>query len=321
VARSNDLTMRKIFFLFLTISINVMVQAQQAIPLYGDIIPNSRPVNDQEKSETSTDIHHRISVTLVSRPTLAIFLPPKAKANGTAVIVCPGGSYSHLAMSHEGFDIAKKLNEMGVAAFVLKYRLPSDVTMVDKEIGPLQDAQRAIQLVRQNAATWHVDTARVGIMGFSAGGHLASTAGTHFMKPVIDNPNQLSLKPDFMILIYPVISFDDSIGHRGSRDNLIGRNPSSEKIREYSNEQQVDAHTPPAFLVHAEDDRTVPVVNSLYFYEALQRNKVPSELHIYPKGGHGFGMDNPTTKDRWMERLQNWLGSQGWLRQRVIQRQ
>jgi len=300
---------------------NVMVQAQQAIPLYGDIIPNSRPVNDEEKTEIGKDAHHRISVTLVSRPTLAIYLPPKAKANGTAVIVCPGGGYSHLAMSHEGIDIAKKLNGMGVAAFVLKYRLPSDVTMVNKEIGPLQDAQRAIQLVRQNAATWHVDTAKIGIMGFSAGGHLASTAGTHFMKPVIDNPGHFSLKPDFMILLYPVISFSDSIGHRGSRDNLIGRNPTQEKIIAWSGELQVGPDTPPAFIVHAEDDRTVPVVNSLYFYEALQRNKVPSELHIYPKGGHGFGMNNPTTKDQWMERLENWMGANGWLRLPVVQRQ
>jgi len=305
--------MRKIFFLFLVLSMNVMVQEQQAIPLYGDIIPNSWPVNDQEKTEIGKDANHSISITLVSRPTLAIFLPPKEKANGTAVIVCPGGSYSHLAMSHEGIDIAKKLNAMGVAAFVLKYRLPSDVTMVNKEIGPLQDAQRAIQLVRQNASAWHVDTARVGIMGFSAGGHLASTAGTHFMRPVIDNPGNGSLRPDFMILLYPVISFNDSSGHRGSRDNLIGRNPSPEKIREYSSELQVDAHTPPAFLMHAEDDRTVPVVNSLHFYEALQRNGVPSELHIYPKGGHGFGMNNPTTKDRWMERLENWMAANGWL--------
>jgi acetyl esterase/lipase len=303
--------MKKIFLLSVAFYMISMVQAQQAVPLYGDIIPNSKPVNDQEKSETTPG---RISITLVSRPTLAIFLPPKEKATGTAVIVCPGGSYTHLAMSHEGFDIAKKLNEFGVAAFVLKYRLPSDLTMVNKELGPLQDAQRAIQLVRQNAVLWGIDTDRVGIMGFSAGGHLASTAGTHFNTPVIDNHSNTSLRPDFMILIYPVISFTDSLTHGGSRENLLGRGATQEKIREYSGELQVTPQTPPAFLVHAGNDNTVKVQNSLTFYNALQRNGVPAELHIYPKGGHGFGLHNPSTKDQWIQRLQNWMDSNGWLK-------
>ena len=144
-------------------------------------------------------------------------------------------------------------------------------------------------------------------MGFSAGGHLASTAGTHFNHVVIENKNNTSLRPDFMILIYPVISFSDSIGHTGSRDNLLGKNPSEEKIKEYSNELQVNANTPPAFLVHAGDDDVVKVRNSIDFYEAEQKNKIPVEMHIYPKGGHGFGMHNPTTKDQWMDRLRNWL--------------
>jgi acetyl esterase/lipase len=303
--------MKKILLLSFGISLIVMVQAQQTIPLYGNIVPNSRPVNDEEKSVKETS--GRISISLVSRPTLSIFLPPKEKATGTAVIVCPGGGYTHLAMSHEGFDIAKKLNEFGVAAFVLKYRLPSDLTMVNKEIGPLQDAQRAIQLVRQNATVWGIDTGRVGIMGFSAGGHLAATAGTHFSSQVIDNHSKTSLRPDFMILIYPVISFTDSLAHGGSRESLLGRGAPEEKIREYSGELQVTPQTPPAFLVHAGNDNTVKVQNSLYFYNALQHNGVPSELHIYPKGGHGFGLHNPTTKDRWIERLQNWMDSNGWL--------
>jgi acetyl esterase/lipase len=190
--------------------------------------------------------------------------------------------------------------------------------MINKEIGPLQDAQRAILLVRQRAGEWGVDPGHIGIMGFSAGGHLASTAGTHFDRAVIDNPAHISLRPDFMILLYPVISFADSTGHRGSRDNLIGKHPSPDKIREYSNEWQVTEGTPPAFLVQAEDDRTVPVVNSLYFYEALQRKGVPAELHIYPKGGHGFGLHNPTTKDQWSERLENWMAANGWLSRPVV---
>jgi acetyl esterase/lipase len=149
----------------------------------------------------------------------------------------------------------------------------------------------------------------VGILGFSAGGHLASTAGTHFGKAVIDNKDNISLRPDFMVLLYPVISFSDSIGHRGSRDNLIGRNPPAPLIQEYSNELQVTAQTPPVFIVHAEDDKTVPVANSIHFYESLLHNKVPAELHLYPKGGHGFGLHNPTTKDQWAERMQNWFAS------------
>lgn len=296
----------KKMLLLLTLHLTTMVQAQQSLPLYGDNIPNSRPVKDEEKSEPVKD-PGQISLSHVSRPTLTVFLPPKEKASGTAVIVCPGGGYTHLAMGHEGFEVAKKLNETGVAAFVLKYRLPSDETMLNKEIGPLQDAQRAIQLVRQNARSWGVDPGRIGIMGFSAGGHLASTAGTHFNKAVIDNKDNISLRPDFMILIYPVISFTDSIAHRGSRDNLLGKNPSEEKIREYSNELQITTQTPPGFLVHAGNDGAVKVQNSLNFYEALQRNGVSGELHVYPKGGHGFGMHNPTTKDQWIERLQNWV--------------
>lgn len=305
--------MKKITLLFISIFLLIMTQAQQVLPLYGAAIPNSRPGKDEEQSDPGKQPGGHISLSHVSRPTLTVFLPAKEKANGTAVIICPGGGYSHLAIGHEGFDVAKKLNEMGVAAFVLKYRLPSDSIMPDKTIGPLQDAQRAIQMVRQNAAAWGVDTGRVGIMGFSAGGHLASTAGTHFNRAYIDNKDNISLRSDFMILLYPVISFSDSIGHRGSRDNLIGHHPGEEMIREYSNELQVTPQTPPCFLVQAGDDKTVKVENSLNFYEALHRNNVPAELHIYPKGGHGFGLHNPTTNDEWIERLQNWLEANGWL--------
>jgi acetyl esterase/lipase len=290
-----------------------MVQAQQSFPLYGtDSIPNSRPVSDQEKYEPGKQPGHA-SISLVSHPTLTVFLPPKEKANGTAVVVCPGGGYTHLSIEHEGTLVAQRLNEMGVAAFVLKYRLPSDLTMIRKETGPLQDAQRAIFVVRQGAPQWGVDPGRVGIMGFSAGGHLASTAGTHFARAYIDNKSNLSLRPDFMILLYPVISFEDSIAHRGSRDALIGLHADAATILEYSNERQVTPQTPPAFIVQAEDDKTVPAANSLYFYEALLRNHVPAELHVYPNGGHGFGLHNATTKDQWPDRLKNWMDANGWL--------
>ena len=299
--------MKKIAFLTLALFSLIMATAQQELPLYGTgPIPNSKQAPDQEMKDPGSRPGY-YTLSKVSRPTLTVFLPEKG--NGMAVVVCPGGGYTHLAMAHEGMEIARLLNTMGVAAFVLKYRLPSDETMTDKTIGPLQDAQRAIQLVRQRAKEWGVDTGKIGIMGFSAGGHLASTAGTHFNRTTIPNPDHISLRPDFMILLYPVISFSDSTGHRGSRNALIGTNPPPSLIREYSNELQVTPQTPPTFLVHAEDDRTVPVANSIHFYESLLHNDVPAELHVYPKGGHGFGLHNSTTNDQWSERMQNWLAA------------
>jgi acetyl esterase/lipase len=303
--------MKKFASVLTAILLVTMTHAQQQeIPLYDGAIPNSKPGPDRE----ATDPKNHWSLSLVSHPTLKIFLPESSRATGAAIIVCPGGGYTHLAMGHEGVEIADSLNAIGIAAFVVKYRLPSDETMVDKTIGPLQDAQRAIQLVRKNAKAWGVDPGRVGIMGFSAGGHLASTAGTHFAKARIENPENISLRPDFMILLYPVISFSDSIAHHGSRENLIGANPSADKIMEYSNEWQVSSNTPPTFLVHAGDDQTVKVANSIHFYEALQLNKIPSEMHIYPHGGHGFGLHNNTTTDSWFDRLKTWLKDNGWLK-------
>jgi acetyl esterase/lipase len=296
----------------------IMVHAQQELPLYGGgPIPNSRPGVDREKVDTEQSANGgpsvRYSYSLVSRPTLTVFLPAAGKGNGTGVVVCPGGGYTHLAMTHEGVDVARWLNSLGIAAFVLKYRLPSDETMVDKTIGPLQDAQRAIQLVRQRAGEWGVDAGRVGILGFSAGGHLASTAGTHFSQTTIDNSGQISLRPDFMILLYPVISFSDSIGHMGSRENLIGKHPGPALILAYSNERQVTPKTPPVFIIHAEDDKTVPVLNSLDFYEALVKHGVPAELHVYPKGGHGWGLWNSLSKEQWPDECQHWMESSGWI--------
>jgi acetyl esterase/lipase len=295
-----------------------MVHAQQELPLYGGgPIPKSRPGVDREKVDTEQSANGgpsvRYSYSLVSRPTLTVFLPAAGKGNGTGVVVCPGGGYTHLAMTHEGVDVARWLNSLGIAAFVLKYRLPSDETMVDKTIGPLQDAQRAIQLVRQRAGEWGVDAGRVGILGFSAGGHLASTAGTHFSQTTIDNSGQISLRPDFMILLYPVISFSDSIGHMGSRENLIGKHPGPALILAYSNERQVTPKTPPVFIIHAEDDKTVPVLNSLDFYEALVKHGVPAELHVYPKGGHGWGLWNSLSKEQWPDECQHWMESSGWI--------
>ena len=279
--------------------------AQTIVKLY-DKIPNEIPGPDREER---TDDGH---IKNISRPTLAIYLPPKEKATGTAVVVCPGGGYGINAIKHEGTDVAELLISKGIAAFVLKYRLPDEKTMKDKSIGPLQDAQQAILLVRRRAKEWNVDPSKIGIAGFSAGGHLASTAGTHFQKALVENPGNISVRPDFMILLYPVISFGDEIGHIGSRTNLLGESPSTELIKLYSNELQVTNQTPPTFLMHAGDDKSVKVSNSLRFYEALNQNGVPSELFIFPKGGHGFGLINPTSPDRWMDRCLDWMKSNGW---------
>ena len=299
-----------ILFILALTTFHLMAQSPAAIHLYDGKIPNSKVYSVEEKWEESGGI---LRVSEISKPTLTPYLLSKDKANGTAVIIFPGGGYRINAIGHEGFDIAKKLNEWGVTAFVLKYRIPNDAAMENKEIGPLQDAQRAIQLVRERAAEWNINPDRIGIMGFSAGGHLASTAGTHFEKAVIENPKKINLRPDFMILGYPVISFDSEIMHGGSRENLLGKNPVQEKIYEYSNERQVTAKTPPTFLVHASDDQAVQPENSIRFYQALVKNKVPAELHIYQAGGHGFGLHNKTTTDNWMERLQSWLKANGWL--------
>lgn len=308
------MAMRCWLFNILAVISTIMVHAQQELPLYGSQpIPNSRPGADRETIDSSEG-SMRYSYFSVSRPTLTVYRPAAGKGNGVAVIVCPGGGYTHLAMTHEGTDVAKWLNSLGITAFLLKYRLPSDETMVDKTIGPLQDAQRAIQLVRQRAGDWGVDVGKVGILGFSAGGHLASTAGTHFLQTTIDNTAQVSLRPDFMILLYPVISFSDSIGHRGSRDALIGTHPDPVLIRAYSNERQVTPQTPPTFIIHCEDDKTVPVLNSLYFYEALVKNGVPAEIHVYPKGGHGYGLWNPLAAEQWPDACMHWMEANGWMK-------
>ena len=279
-------------------------KAHPVIPLY-KIVPNNKPVADKENFTVRDNVTR---IAKVSNPTLTVFKPEKP--NGKSVIICPGGGYAILAIDKEGTRVAEEFNKWGVTAFVLKYRLPDDSINMDRSLAPLQDAQQAIRFVRNNAKEFGVEKNKIGIMGFSAGGHLASTAATHFnFKADASNSDTTSARPDFAILIYPVISFDSTFGHKGSRNNLIGANATKEKTDFYSNELQVTATTPPIFLLHAGDDATVPVENSIRFYQACIKNKVPAELHLYPKGGHGFGMYNKTTDDNWMERLKNWLSS------------
>ena len=284
------------FLLLFVISLNI--KAQQIINLYSGAIPNSKESNIKESERSGM-------FAGVAKPTLEIYLPEKENATGAAVVICPGGGYAVVVYQGEGIKTAKEFARNGIAAFVLKYRLPNDTTMLDKKIGPLQDAQQAIKVVRENAAKWGIDINKVGIMGFSAGGHLASTEATHYRKAVIENNNNTNLRPDFQILIYPVISMQDSLTHKGSRDGLLGEHPSKEIIDEFSNELQVDENTPPAYITQAADDKVVDVDNSIVYWEALRHHNVSAELHIYPKGNHGFVLRQPT--EEWMKPIFMWM--------------
>ncbi len=250
------------------------------------------------------------------KPSLTIYLPAKEKATGAAVVIFPGGGYGHLAMDHEGHQIAQWLNSLGIAGFIVQYRHRNSGAGYGHP-APIQDAQRAIRMVRSRAAEWNVDPSRIGIIGFSAGGHLASSAGTHFQirySEAKDAIDQVSCRPDFMILMYPVISFTESYTHKGSRSNLLGKDPDKNLVESFSNEKQVTPETPPTFLVHADDDKAVPPENSIAFYLALRKAGVPAEMHIYEKGGHGFGPGKDKgSVSSWMGRCADWMRGRGLL--------
>jgi acetyl esterase/lipase len=235
-----------------------------------------------------------------------VYLPAKDKNTGAAVVICPGGGYAVEAIYHEGRDYAKWLNDQGIAGIVLKYRLPNGFHFI-----PLKDAQRAIRTVRYNAKKWDIDPAKIGISGFSAGGHLASTAGTHFDKgnsKSRDEIERLSCRPDFMILFYPVITMREDFTHKGSRTNLLGKDYKPELEKLYSNEEQVTDMTPPTFLILSDDDAGVLPRNSVEFYMALKQFQIPASLHIIPFGGHGWGT-NPSNAcyPEWSVPLESWL--------------
>jgi len=290
---------------FIILNANNYTFGQQVIPLYEGKIPNSKETPDKEHENSA----HFVSK--VSRPTLTVYQPSAGLAKGMAMIVCPGGGYAMLNMNMEGNKVAQQLNAVGITAFVLKYRLPDDSTMVDKSIGPLQDAKRAILILKTRAKEWNIDTTKIGMMGFSAGGHLAVCAATHFNKSFIENPSKISLRPDFMILVYPVISFTDSLAQKNSRTALVGKTPNAEQIAFFSGELQVNSNTPPAFILHAGDDGVVSVRNSIAFYLALQKNKVQAGMHIFPTGQHGFFKQPASTA--WFGYCTQWLHENGWL--------
>jgi acetyl esterase/lipase len=281
------------------------------IKLWPDGIPGSKTDPSYVEKITTTD--GRITrCEKVVTPDLTVFLPAPEKANGAAVLICPGGGYGVLAFDHEGNAIAKWLNDNGIAGIILKYRLPSDQIMIDKSIGPLQDAQEAMRVIRRNAVSWKINPDRVGVIGFSAGGHLASTLSTHYAEKVYEVKDNTSARPNFSLLIYPVVSFDTLITHRGTRNNLIGLKPDIKQVQRFSNELQITADTPPAFLVHSADDKAVPVMNSIGYFTGLQKNNIPVELHIFQKGGHGYGLSpNGGTESSWPALCIKWLKAMG----------
>ena len=273
----------------------LVARVQAAIPLWASGAPGALGTD-------STD-----------RPIMTPYLPPAGTANGTAVVIFPGGGYQHLSMQKEGSDVANWLASAGVTTFVVRYRLGPRY----RHPTMLGDAKRAIRTVRARAAEWGVDPRRLGVIGFSAGGHLASTTGTHFdagHASSADPIERASARPDFMLLIYPVITMRDSLTHAGSRRNLIGAEAAPELVRLMSNETWVSPETPPTFLVHSTDDKAVPVENSLLFYEALKRNGVRAEMHVFEHGGHGFGLaPRDPVLSAWTAMCEAWMRRHGWL--------
>lgn len=304
---------KKFIYIFVIIQLCIMELTAQTntIKLWQGDIPGAKKSADYIEKTTGGN-GEIVRIGKISAPELTVYLPKPEIATGSAVLIIPGGGYSIVAIDHEGFEVAKWLNTLGIAGIVLKYRLPSDVIMDNKSIGPLQDAQEAMRVIRRNAEKWNLKTDKIGVIGFSAGGHLASTLSTHYDEKVYELKDNTSARPDFSILIYPVITFDAAFTHKGSRNNLIGENPSEDQVKKFSNELQVNSQTPPAFLVHSSNDEAVPVQNSILYYQQLQKNKVQAEMHIFQKGGHGYGLaKNRGTESGWPALCANWLKEMG----------
>ena len=296
----------------LALSVSLLTSAamaQTVLPLWPEgAIPLAKlGTTLTEKATTEGGI---LRISDVTTPTLTVYLPTSSStiAPKTAVMICPGGGYSILASGHEGIDMAKWFTDRGMTAFVLKYRLPDDRTQTLPREVPLTDAMQGLRMIRQQAGKYGIDPNRIGIMGFSAGGHLASTLSTHYDKgPKADE----QAKPDFAILLYPVITFGPN-AHGGSRDKLLGTDKADPALLDfYSNEKQVSAKTPRTFLVHAMDDKGVPVENSILYYQACVKNGVPAEMHLYPTGGHGFALRTKPGESvsGWPAACENWLKS------------
>lgn len=282
-------------------------RALPEMPLYEGAIPNSiaRPIQEFAASVSGGHVGSR-----TPRPTLQVWQPAASRNSHTAVLLFPGGAFMFISRDWEGERIARELADRGITAVIVNYRLPSDATMKDKSIGPLQDAQQALRVVRQHAAEWDIRADRVGVMGFSVGGHVAAMASTQFRQALVPNPDNISLRPDFAVLVYPLISMQPALTHMESRTNLLGKQPSEAQVRRFSADLQVSQQTPPTLLLAPSDDTVVDVGNSLAYYEALRRQRVPAGLVLLPDGGHGFFM---TARNRWLDPLWDWLHHYGWL--------
>lgn len=278
-----------LLFTLLLLMLVPILQAQEEIKLYKDG-PKELNGISQTEARDKNDF-----VTNITDARMYGYIATKENSTGAAVLICPGGGYTGVSVEKEGFEIAKWFNQLGVSAFVLYYRMPNGHYEI-----PLLDAQTALQIIHKRAKKWNIDNHKIGIMGFSAGGHLASTVGTHFKSKL--------QRPDFMILAYPVVTMNKDLTHMGSRNNLLGKNASDLMVKLYSNELQVTKGTPPTFIVHAIDDTTVPIANSEQLLKALQDKNVPAELHKFDVGGHGFGMrTRGIPVDSWPDLLKSWL--------------
>lgn len=290
--------------------------SQEIIKIWPDnAIPNALPgaSGTPEKSDVGQQ-DGILRISNVTVPTLTVFQAPKEKATGASVMICPGGGYAILAYGHEGEEVARWFNQQGITAFILKYRLPDEKLMSNQHEVPLMDAMQGMKLIRQNASRYGLDPNKIGVMGFSAGGHLAATLSTHYYRSLGNNKASDEAKPNFAILMYPVVTFGNK-AHIGSRDNLLGKQQktSAELIAYYSNEEQVTHQTPPTFLVHSMDDKAVPVENSVNYYLALLKNGVSAEMHLYPAGGHGYALrtKGKGSVENWPDACKGWLKAQG----------
>ncbi|MGN6602790.1 MAG: alpha/beta hydrolase [Ginsengibacter sp.] len=283
--------------------------AQESIPLWQGVkMPNSKGLN-------ISDSIARQRAFRVAVPRMYAFFPSEDDNCGAAVVIFPGGGYSHIALNLGGFQLAKWFNTLGLSAFVVEYRLPNSPDIITTELAPLQDGQRALQIVRANAVKWGIDPKKVGVMGASAGGHLASWVGTaqKNITTLDDSVSVTSIRPDFMILVSPVIDMR-KYAHKGSRESLLGINPSEKLIEEYSSQNNVTDQTPPCFIADAFNDKTVMPMNSLLFYEALLKNHVSTSFHVFPQGGHAININNnPGSTHLWKDLCAEWLKEMGFI--------
>ncbi len=302
--------MKKLIVFIICCIVCIQMQAQQFIPLW----PDGKKPNSNGKLITDSLYNERI--WRVATPGVYAFTVAKSDNTGSAVLICPGGGYERVSYIYNGFNFAKWFNSVGINVFVLVYRLPGQTDLLQKQLAPLQDAQRAIKVIRSNAAQWNIKTDKVGVMGISAGGHVASTLGTHINDESVINDalDSISSRPDFMILLSPVITMG-KYAHPGSRKLFLGADTTAAMIEKYSGEMQVSAFTPPSFIVHALNDSTVNVKNSLLFYTALVEKKVNASIHVFPQGGHGIRLDeNPGSTDLWLNLLELWMKETGFVK-------